>query len=83
MNNIGLEYYYLSGKNIPLNNNLGTIRQLTLNDFIDLNTDINEFIQPFILNKKIMQFMHYFSIYKIPIQPSPQWLLIVHPALVS
>jgi len=54
MNNIGIEYYYLSGKNIPLNNNLGTIRQLTLNDFIDLNTDINEFIQPFILNKKIM-----------------------------
>ena len=38
MSSIGLEYYYLSGKNIPLNNhNLGVIKQLTLNDFIDLD----------------------------------------------
>ena len=55
MNSIGFEYYYLSGKNIPLENyNLGIIRQLTLNEFIDLNTDINEFVQPFLLNKKIL-----------------------------
>ena len=55
MSSIGLEYYYLSGKNIPLNNhNLGVIKQLTLNDFIDLDIEMNDFIQPFILNKKIM-----------------------------
>ena len=52
MNSIGFEYYYLSGKNIPLNDyNLGTISQLTLNDFIDLGVDINEFVQPFVLDK--------------------------------
>ena len=55
MNNIGFEYYYLSGKNIPLENyNLGIIRQLTLNDFIDSNVDMGIFIQPFILNKDVM-----------------------------
>ena len=55
MSNISLEYYYLSGKNIPLNNyNLGIIKQLTLNEFIDLNADINEFVQPFLLDKKIL-----------------------------
>lgn len=55
MNNIGFEYYYLSGKDIPLDNyKLGSIKQLTLNDFIDANIDINEFIQPFVLNKKVM-----------------------------
>ena len=55
MSNIGLEYYYLSGKDIPLNNyNLGVIKQLTLNDFIDLNIEMNDFIQPFVLNKNIM-----------------------------
>ena len=55
MSSIGLEYYYLSGKNIPLNNHkLGVIKQLTLNDFIDLDIEMNDFIQPFILNKKIM-----------------------------
>ena len=55
MNSIGFEYYYLSGKNIPLNNyNLGTISQLTLNDFIDLGVDINEFVQPFVLDKRVI-----------------------------
>ena len=55
MNSIGFEYYYLSGKNIPLNDyNLGTISQLTLNDFIDLGVDINEFVQPFVLDKRII-----------------------------
>ena len=55
MSNISFEYYYLSGRNIPLNNyDLGIIKQLTLNEFIDLNTDINEFVQPFLLNKKIL-----------------------------
>ena len=55
MSNIGFEYYYLSGKNIPLHKyNLGVIKQLTLNDFIDGDIEINEFIQPFILNKKII-----------------------------
>ena len=55
MSNIGLEYYYLSGKDIPLNNHsLGVIKQLTLNDFIDLNIEMNDFIQPFVLNKKVM-----------------------------
>ena len=55
MSNIAFEYYYLSGKNIPLSSyDLGIIRQLTLNEFIDLNIDINEFVQPFLLNKKIL-----------------------------
>ena len=55
MSNIGFEYYYLSGKNIPLHKyNLGVIKQLTLNDFIDGDIEINEFIQTFILNKKII-----------------------------
>ena len=55
MSNIGFEYFYLSGKDIPLDDyNLGTIKQLTLNEFIDANIDINEFIQPFVLNKKVM-----------------------------
>ena len=55
MNNIGLEYYYLSGKDIPLYDyNLGKISQLTLGDFIDHNVDINSFMQPFILNKNII-----------------------------
>ena len=55
MNNIGFEYYYLSGKNILLNDyGLGYIKQPTLNDFIESNTDINTFIQPFLLNKSIM-----------------------------
>lgn len=55
MSNISFEYYYLSGKNIPLKRyNLGVIKQLTLNDFIDYEMDTNEFVQPFILNKSIM-----------------------------
>ena len=55
MSNIGYEYYYLSGRDIPLKKyNLGVIKQLTLNNFIDYEMDINEFIQPFILNKNIM-----------------------------
>ena len=55
MSNIKFEYYYLSGKNIPLHSyNLGVIRQLTLNDFIDSDVDINEFVQPFVLNKKVI-----------------------------
>lgn len=55
MNNIGFEYYYLSGKNILLNDyGLGCIKQPTLNDFIESNIDINIFIQPFLLNKSIM-----------------------------
>ena len=36
MSNIGYEYYYLSGRDIPLKKyNLGVIKQLTLNNFID------------------------------------------------
>ena len=55
MSNISFEYYYLSGRNIPLNNyDLGIIKQLTLNEFIDLNTDINEFVQPFVLDKRVI-----------------------------
>ena len=55
MSSISFDYYYLSGKDIPLKKyNLGVIRQLTLNNFIDYEMDINEFIQPFILNKNIM-----------------------------
>lgn len=55
MSNIGFEYYYLSGKDIPLSKyNLGTIKQLSLNDFIEEEIEMNEFIQPFILNKKVL-----------------------------
>lgn len=55
MNNIGFEYYYLSGKDIVLSKyDLGSIRQLTLNNFIELGIDINDFVQPFLLNKNIM-----------------------------
>mgnify|MGYP005607832651 CR=1 FL=1 len=44
MSNIDFEYYYLSGKNIPLRNyKLGVIRQLTLNEFIDLEIDVTNF----------------------------------------
>jgi len=55
MSSISFDYYYLSGKDIPLKKyNLGVIKQLTLNNFIDYEMDINEFIQPFILNKNVM-----------------------------
>ena len=53
MNNIGFEYYYLSGKNISLKDyGLGYIKQPTLNDFIESNTDINNYIYTITLNMK-------------------------------
>ena len=49
-------------RNIPLNNyDLGIIKQLTLNDFIDYEMDTNEFVQPFILNKSIIKCTHIFA----------------------
>jgi hypothetical protein len=55
MSNIDFEYYYLSGKNIPLRKyKLGVIKQPTLNQFIDLEIDVTRFLQPFILDKNVI-----------------------------